>query len=114
MFPGDFVYAGVSWGVTPCMVFELLDFASLGKTLHLIDPFEGTIATTGAHAQTFNGDPDYVLRQYPQGAPIVLHRKPIPLRCPVSWLSFLWTGDPAADATALPISLKVSVPAVFT
>jgi hypothetical protein len=60
--PGDFVCAGVSWGVMPRMVFDFVDFASLDKTLHLIDPFEGSIATTGAHAQSFNSDPDYVLR----------------------------------------------------
>jgi hypothetical protein len=102
--PGDFVCAGVSWGVMPRIVFDFVDLASLGKVLHLIDPFEGTIASTGRHAHTFNSDPDYVLRQYPQSAPIKLHRTTIPLRLPQK-LAFVFTdtGDPAADAAALPI-----------
>lgn len=102
--PGDFVCAGVSWGVGPRIIFDFVDFASLGKKFHLIDPFEGTISSTGEHATGFNCDPDYVLRQYPPDAPIVLHRKPIPVRLNGK-LAFVSTdtADPAADAESLPI-----------
>jgi hypothetical protein len=101
--PGDFVCAGVSHGVTPRIVFDYVDFPSLGKTLHLIDPFEGIVSNdSSAVSPAFNLDPDYVLRQYPPGAPIVLHRKriPLPLAGPLAFV-FSDTGNPAADAAAL-------------
>jgi hypothetical protein len=95
----------------PRIVFDFVDLASLGKVLHLIDPFEGTIASTGGHAHTFNSDPDYLLRQYPQSAPIKLHRTTIPLRLPQK-LAFVFTdtGNPAADTAALPIFFEVLSP----
>ena len=102
--PGDFVSAGVSWGVAPRMVFDFVDFPSLGKTLHLIDPFEGIVSSGPKINPNFNRDPEYVLRQYPPGAPVALHRERIPLRLPDN-LSFVFsnTGDPSADADAIPI-----------
>jgi hypothetical protein len=42
--PGDFVCAGVSFGATARVVYEFVDFPTLGKTFHLIDSFEGTVA----------------------------------------------------------------------
>jgi hypothetical protein len=103
--PGDFVCAGVSWGVAPRIVFDFVDFPALGKTLHLVDPFEGIVSNDGDKiSDRFNRDPDYVLRQYPAGAPVALHRQRIPLRLPGP-LAFVFTdtGNPAADAEALPI-----------
>ncbi len=103
--PGDFVCAGVSHGVTPRIVFDYVDLQGLGKTLHLIDPFEGVVSIkSGVVAKNNNLDADYVLRQYPAGAAVVLHRQRIPLRLPGP-LAFVFTdtGDPAADAAALPI-----------
>jgi hypothetical protein len=104
--PGDFVCAGVSWGVGPRIVFDFTDFPHLvGKTFHLIDPFEGIVSnTTDTVAKHYNCDPDYVLRQYPPDAPVILHRKRIPLHLP-GRLAFVFTdtGNPAADAEALPI-----------
>lgn len=103
--PGDFVCAGVSYGVTPRIVFDYVDFRSLSKTLHLIDPFEGIVSNkTKTVSQSYNLDPDYVLRQYPLDAPVVLHRERIPLHLPGP-LAFVFTdtGNPAADAEALPI-----------
>jgi len=103
--PGDFACAGVSWGVTPRIVFDFTKFPSLDKTLHLIDPFEGIISNTSDKvAERFNRDPDYVLRQYPPSAPIVLHRRRIPF--PIfTRLAFVFsdTGNAAADAEAIPI-----------
>jgi len=103
--PGDFVCAGVSFGATARIVYEFVDFPTLGKMLHLIDPFEGIVANDSARiAATFNRDPDYVLRQYPPGSPIVLHRKRVPLRLPGP-LAFVFsdTGNPVADAESMPI-----------
>jgi|SRR5579863_7200395 len=103
--PGDFVCAGVSRGVGPRIVFDFVDFPKLGKTLHLVDPFEGIVSNTDdKKAAHFNRDPDYVLRQYPPGSPIILHRKRIPLHLPGPFaFVFTDTGNPAADAEALPI-----------
>ena len=103
--PGDFVCAGVSYGVTPRIVFDFVDFSSLGKTLHLIDPFEGIVSNrSSAVSEVFNRDPDYVLRQYPDRAPIILHRDRIPLHL-LGRFAFVFTdtGNPSADAEALPI-----------
>jgi hypothetical protein len=110
--PGDFVCAGVSWGIAPRIVFDFVDFPSLGKTLHLIDPFEGIVSNDSRKvAPRYNCDPDYVLRQYPAGAPIVLHRERIPLRLPGRFaFVFTDTGNPQADADALPIFYEALVP----
>jgi len=103
--PGDFVCAGVSHGVTPRIVFDYVDLPSLGKTLRLIDPFEGIVSNKSSALSTnYNLDPNYVLRQYPPNAPIVLHRERIPLRLPGKFaFVFTDTGNPAADAESLPI-----------
>jgi hypothetical protein len=110
--PGDFVCAGVSWGVAPRIVFDFVDFPTLGKTLHLIDPFEGIVSNDGSKvSDRFNREPDYVLRQYPAGASISLHRKRIPIHLPGA-LAFVFTdtGNPAADAAALPIFYEALSP----
>ncbi len=103
--PGDFACAGVSWGITPRIVFDFVDFAKLGKMLHLIDPFEGIVSNTSdVVAERYNRDPDYVLRQYPAAALIVLHRKRIPFKLPGKYaFIFSDTGNAAADAETIPI-----------
>jgi hypothetical protein len=35
---------GVSYGLVAKIVYEFVSFPTLGKTLHLIDPFEGIVA----------------------------------------------------------------------
>jgi len=102
--PGDFLCAGVSWGLAPRVVFDFIDFPSLGKTLHLVDPFEGIVSRRPGHVSPrYNRDPAYVLREYPQAAPVVLHRKRIPLDELPSKLAFVFTdsGDPVADAESM-------------
>jgi hypothetical protein len=103
--PGDYVCAGVSWGVMPRIVFDFVDFPKLGKTLHLVDPFEGIVSNESNQiAENYNRDPNFVIRQYPPGAPIILHRERIPIHLSGK-LAFVFTdtGNPAADAEALPI-----------
>lgn len=102
--PGDFVCAGVSWGVAPRILFDFVSFSTLGKTMHLIDPFEGIVSNQGdATSDRYNRDADYVLKQYPSDAPVVLHRNRIPYRLPGP-LAYVFTdtGNPEADAAALP------------
>jgi hypothetical protein len=107
--PGDFVCGGISYGVNAKMIFEFTDFPSLGKTLHLIDPFEGI--ADGGIAENFNRDPEYVRRQYPPDAPVVIHRTRIPLRLP-GRLAFVVTntGVPAADEASIPIFYEALSP----
>jgi hypothetical protein len=110
--PGDFVCAGVSFGATAKIVYEFVDFPTLGKTLHLIDPLEGIVAKDSNRvSRNYNRDSDYVLRQYPPGSPIVHHRKRVPLRLPGP-LAFVFTdtGNPAADAQSLPIFYEALSP----
>jgi len=110
--PGDFVCAGVSFGMTAKMVYEFVDFPTLDKTFHLIDPFEGIVSNdSGRIATNYNRDPDYVLRQYPPDSPIVLHRKRVPFRLPGP-LAFVFTdtGNPAAAADSLPIFYQALSP----
>ncbi len=103
--PGDFVCAGVSFGATARVVYEFVDFPTLGKTFHLIDPFEGTVTRESSTVSTnYNRDHDYVLRQYPLDSPIVLHRQRVPVRLsgPLAFV-FIDTGDAVANAESLPI-----------
>ena len=103
--PGDFLCAGVSFGLAPRILYDFLDFATLNKTLHLVDPFEGIASSrTGAISAHYNRDPDFVLNQYPAGAPIVLHRERVPMNKVPGKLAFVFadTGDAVADAAALP------------
>jgi hypothetical protein len=86
-------------------LYDYVDLPNLGKKLHLIDPFEGIVANDStAVSSRYNCDPDYVLRQYPADAPVVLHRERIPMRLPGPF-AFVSTdtGNPRADAQALPM-----------
>jgi hypothetical protein len=107
--PGDFVCIGVDYGVAPRMVYDFLDFATLGKTLHLVDPFN---AIWDAASQTtrpyYNTDPDYVRQQYPADAPVRMHRGSVPEALPLPDVSriafaFMDTGDADAEAKSLPV-----------
>ena len=98
--------------MTAKMVYEFVDFPTLDKTFHLIDPFEGIVSNdSGRIATNYNRDPDYVLRQYPPDSPIVLHRKRVPFRLPGP-LAFVFTdtGNPAAAADSLPIFYQALSP----
>lgn len=99
-------------GVALRIVFDFTNFPSLGKTFHLIDPFEGIVSNTSSKiSERYNRDPDYVLRQYPSAAPIVLHRERIPFRFPGKFaFVFTDTGNPAADAEALPFFYEALSP----
>jgi hypothetical protein len=101
---GDIAGAGISWGVAARVLFEYLDLPRLGKTLHLIDPFDGSVERTSTRrSQLYNTDAEYVRRQYPPDASVIIHRQPIPIQLPgrIAFM-FMNTGDPRADAASLP------------
>lgn len=90
-------------GASPLECFSItLTFRRL-TSLHLIDPFEGVTLDGSKIAPNYNRDPDYVLRQYPPGARVVIHRERIPCSLPGKF-AFIYsdTGAPAADAQMLP------------
>ena len=96
-----------SFGASAKVLYEFLDFATVGKTLHLIDPFAGTLSgtTNSRIATNYNRDPDYVMRQFPTDAPVVLHRQPIPIKL-IGPLAFVYSDvgeNVPADVAALPI-----------
>lgn len=96
--PGDFVCAGVASGATAKTAYDFVDFPTLGKKFHLIDPFDAG-ADGGRISANYYTDPHYVLAQYPPGAPVVLHRERIPLRLPGP-LAFVMTDTGNAEAAA--------------
>ena len=65
----------------------------------------------GGIAENYNRDPEYVRRQYPADAPIVMHRARIPLRLPGK-LAFVvaTTGVPAAEEASIPIFYEALSP----
>lgn len=74
---GDFLTAGVSYGIAPRVIYEFTNFATLGKRLHLIDPFTGVTAS-GAVEHTYNTNIELVRKQYPTDAPVIFHQALIP------------------------------------
>jgi hypothetical protein len=106
--PGDFLFAGVSYGVAPRVVYDFVKFDKLnGKVLHLIDPFTGRLdGTTSEPYPYYNTDIEYVRRQYSADAPIKFHRNVIPDALHgVGKLAFvlLNTSDTPAECASLPI-----------
>lgn len=101
--PGDFLYAGLSFGLGAKLVYEFTD-ACAGKTFHLVDPFDATISRSDQRASAvYNTSPDYVRRQYPADAKVVVHKTTIPME-PPGPLAFaiLHTGDPASEKATVP------------
>jgi hypothetical protein len=102
--PGDFVIAGVSYGATAKVLYEFLDFPTLGKTLHLVDPFDAKNAVSDSRiADHYNQNDEYVRRLFPSDAPIEIHKQPIPidLSRPLAFV-LCDTGDIDSDVSALP------------
>jgi hypothetical protein len=97
--PGDFVSVGISYGVTPKVLYELV-VKGTKRTYHLIDPFEGE---PGAN---YCEDADFVRSQF-RGDPFVsLHLTPAPAVFPLDLphgLAFaeLSTGDDHADLDSM-------------
>lgn len=96
--PGDFLYAGVSYGFCAKLIYELTD-ACAGKTYHLVDPFDATMSVADKRVSaTYNYSADYVRGQYPADAKVLIHKTTIPMK-PPGRLAFvvLRTGDAASE-----------------
>ena len=77
--PGDFICAGISWGIAARVLFDFLDWPETGRTLHLIDPFLGVDNSVERNpVEKYNADENFVRAQYPPGAAIAIHRAFIP------------------------------------
>lgn len=103
---GDFLFGGVSYGVGPRAIFELLG-ARTPRRYWLIDPFTG-IDGDGATRTTYNQDALAIALQYSPGAPIELVRTLLPdaleeidARRPIAF-AWLNTGAPRAEIESLP------------
>jgi hypothetical protein len=104
--PGDFLSAGISFGVAPRVIYDFVEFGKLGKTYHFIDPFLG-VNYPGAGPSPYNTDFEFVRRQYPGDAPVVFHRQLLPDCFPLKGLDrglafvHLNTTHPPAEAASL-------------
>jgi hypothetical protein len=104
---GDFVIAGISYGGEARVIYDYTDLAARGRTLHLVDPFEGANnAAERTVLAKYNTDADYVRRQYPAGAPVTFHRGFIPQVLPLpgaDHFAFVYmnTGDWVSEAASI-------------
>lgn len=103
--PGDYLFAGISYGVAPRVVYDAIDFGQLDKVMHLVDPFSGIDRRDSIETRdSYNADESYVRRQYPPGARVRIHRNTIPDALPVAErLAFvhLNTGDRHSEAASI-------------
>jgi|WetSurMetagenome_2_1015567.scaffolds.fasta_scaffold131413_3 hypothetical protein len=106
---GDFVVAGVSFGVGPRVIYDFVEFPMIGKTFHFIDPFMGIDNSEQKNKiEKYNDNFTYVRSQYPEDARIKFHRKTIPDALPLSEADrfafvHLNTADYKAEALSLPL-----------
>lgn len=104
--PGDFLSAGISFGVAPRVIYDFVEFDQIGKTYHFIDPFLGT-NYPGEGVNPYNTDFEFVRRQYREDAPVVFHRELLPECFPMKGLErglafiHLNTTHPSAEAASL-------------
>ena len=115
--PGDFLAAGISYGVAPRVIYDFVDFERFGKTYHFIDPFLG-INNPGEEIAPYNTDIELVRNQYPADAPIKFHLELIPDCFPlpgIDALAFvlLNTSDVAGEAASLPYLYEKLSPGGF-
>lgn len=104
--PGDFLSAGISFGVAPRVIYDFVEFVKLRKIYHFIDPFLG-VNYPGPGRSPYNTDFEFVRRQYPEEAPVVFHRQLLPGCFPLEGLErglafvHLNTTHPSAEAASL-------------
>jgi hypothetical protein len=107
---GDYLFAGISYGVLPRVIFEFIGAATDsqpgGRVFHLIDPFTG-VDETGSAYREYNTDAAVVTAQYPPGSPIRFWREFIPGCFPlpgVHALAFVHLDTGVFDAEAASLS----------
>lgn len=97
---GDFVEIGISFGIANHIIYDFVDFPSLGKTCHYVDPFKGDDGH-GAIKSNYNTDIRKVREQYPAGSPIRFHEVFVPQALPlpgVEHISFAYLNTGAHEA----------------
>src|ERR1700722_4605733 len=76
---GDFVFAGISYGVSARVLYDFVEFEKLDKVFYLIDPFPAFNPNhLPGRSDFYNMDPDYVRAKYPPDAPGKICRDIIP------------------------------------
>lgn len=116
--PGDFLSAGISYGVAPRVIYDFVEFERLGKTYHFIDPFSGVNNPSADGAYRYNTDFGFVRRQYPTNAPVQFHQELIPDCLPLAGLDALAfvhlnVTYPPAEAASLPYLYEKLSPGGF-
>jgi len=105
--PGDYLSAGISFGVAPRVIYDFVNFKSLGKQYHFVDPFLG-INYPGPGVNPYNTDFEFVRRQYSDNAPVIFHRDLLPDCLPINGLDgglafvHMNTTHPKAESAAIP------------
>ena len=106
---GDYLCAGVAYGVAPRIFYDFAQLHRLEKSLHLVDPFNAIWDSKSTATRTYyHKDPSIVASQYPPEANVRIHRGVIPDALPlpgVSRLAFVYldTSDAKAEAASLPL-----------
>lgn len=105
--PGDFVAAGISWGIAPRVLFDYARLAKNGRALHMVDAFTGIDnAKNQSVMPKYNTSKEYVARQYPPVGAVHIHTGLIPACLPLPGLTriafcHLNTGDHDSEAASL-------------
>jgi hypothetical protein len=106
---GDYLCAGVAYGVAPRILYDFAEMHQLQKSLHLVDPFSAIWDSQSTATRAYyHKDPSIIVRQYPAEATVRIHRGVIPDALPlpgVSRLAFVYfdTSDAEAEAASLPL-----------
>lgn len=87
--PGDYLSAGISYGVAPRIIYDFVEFWKLGKTYHFIDPFTGANNPADKQVHRYNEDAAFVKQQYPANAAISIHKALIPNCFPIDSIDSL-------------------------
>jgi hypothetical protein len=105
--PGNYVFAGISYGVAARVLYEFVDFEKLGKTLYLIDPFNAlNPADPRGKSDFYNTSVEYVRAQYPPDAPVEVRCDVIPdALADIDQIAFaaLNTNHVPAETASVPI-----------
>lgn len=104
--PGDFLSAGISYGVAPHIIYDYVDFPLLCKVFYFIDPFTGVNNPGEGLNYEYNKDINFVMNQYPPDAPIKFYQDMIPDCFPISGLNSLAyvhlnVTHPASEAASM-------------
>ena len=104
--PGDFLSAGISFGVAPHVIYDFVNFENLNKKYHFIDPFLA-VNYPGDSQNPYNTDSEFVRKQYSEDASVVFHLELLPDCFPIAELKnglafvHLNTAHPEAEANSL-------------